>query len=406
LDQTVKFIFQKAYIYQGGDILDEHILITGGAGFIGRALSVRLLEKGYAVTVIDNLDPQVHGKNPDINFFKTNKINFIQGSILDYELLGQAIQNQDYIIHLAAHTATGQSMYRIAEDTNINVLGTAKLMDYIVNNPHNIQKIVIASSRAVYGEGVYRCPYCGRIPKPKRIPEDLEKGLFELFCPYCRTKLVPLPTDEESSLNPLSIYGASKVSIEYITSLSGAAAQIPFTILRYQNVYGPGQSLGNPYTGILSVLGTCLLNNAPIYVFEDGQESRDFIYIDDAVSAILGVLKSEATNDQIYNIGTGIRTPVCEMATLLIKEFGSHSEYIINGKYRIGDIRHNFADISKAFYDFGFVPQISLDKGIQKFVSWFSMQEIPQNNLIMSIKEMEDKNMLRGGRDHAYPQTN
>ena len=377
------------------------ILITGGAGFIGRSLSVRLLKSGYTVTVIDNLDPQVHGKNPDLKFFKHNKIKFIHGSILNHDLLGQAIQNQDYIIHLAAHTATGQSMYRIAEDTSINVLGMAKLMDYIVNNSHSIQKIIIASSRAVYGEGAYHCPHCGKIPKPKRISENLEKGLFELFCPYCGTQLIPQPTDEECILNPLSIYGASKVSIEYIASLSGTVAKIPITILRYQNVYGPGQALGNPYTGILSVFGTCLLNKAPISVFEDGQESRDFIYIDDAINATLSALKSESTNNQVYNIGTGIRTSICEVAALLIKEFDSHSEYMINGKYRIGDIRHNFADTSKAFRDFGFTSQISLDKGIQKFISWFSKQEIPQNNLMMSIKEMEGKNILKGGRQRS-----
>lgn len=378
--------------------MDKKVVITGGAGFIGQTLSMKLLKSGYAVTIIDNLDHQVHGEK--LQWISTDlrkEVHFITGNILDENILNKGLYDQNYLIHLAAHTATGQSMYKITENVNINVLGTAKILDYLVNHNHKIEKIVVASSRAVYGEGAYHCQSCGRIHKPFRENEKLERGLFELYCPYCGMQLTPLPTNENDLLNPLSVYGASKMSLERLVLLEAKAMQIPATILRYQNVYGPGQSLRNPYTGILSIFGMRLLNHKPVYIFEDGLESRDFIYIDDVADATIAALESNSSNDQIYNIGTGIRTSILDVAQLLIQKLGVPNEYVINHKYRIGDIRHNYADITKAKQDLRFSPQIDMNIGLDKFVSWFISQELPKDKLIVSFKEMERKNILRGG---------
>lgn len=377
--------------------MSKRIVITGGAGFIGQKLSMELLKKGYMVTIIDNLDVQVHGNTFHWISPILKNIRFVQGNILDNHTLEMALENQDYLVHLAAHTATGQSMYNIYEDVNVNVLGTAKILDYLVNHSHKIQKIVVASSRAVYGEGAYHCVNCGKISKPIRENEKLEKGLFELYCPHCGIKLIPLPTNENDILNPISIYGASKMAIENMVLLSAKAAQIPTTILRYQNVYGEGQSLTNPYTGILSIFAMRLLNHKPLFIFEDGKESRDFIYIDDVVKATIAAIENNVADYQIYNIGTGIRTTILEVADLLIQKLGTNSIYQINKQYRIGDIRHNFADITKAKQELGFIPEIDLNKGLDKYIEWFNIQEVPKDELRESLKEMERKNMLRSG---------
>ena len=374
----------------------KNILITGGAGFIGCALTRKLLSHGYNITVLDNLDPQVHGINARYNPILNKDVHFIKGSILNDTDIKNALNGQNYLIHLAAHTATTQSMYHISDNISVNALGTAKIMEHLIHQSNNLEKIVIASSRAVYGEGVYRCDNCGTIHPFKRSVCDMVRGEFEHFCPYCKKKIKPIPSKENDQLKPLSIYGSSKVATEHIASIAAQTIALPYTILRYQNVYGEGQSLSNPYTGILSIFASRSLNNKPIYIFEDGQESRDFIHIDDIVSATIAVLENEKTNNQIYNIGTGIATSILSVAQLFLNKSNSHSEYIINGNFRAGDIRHNVADISKAKQDFNYLPQIDINLGIEKYISWLKKQVIPQDNLDNSLIELKKVNMLGG----------
>lgn len=231
----------------------KNVLITGGAGFIGCALTRKLLSHGYNVTVLDNLDPQVHGINARYDSILNRDVHFIKGNILNDIDIKKALDGQNFLVHLAAHTATAQSMYQVSNDISVNALGTAKIMDYLIHQSHNIEKIVIASSRAVYGEGTYICDNCGIIHPSKRSASDMEHGEFEHFCPCCKKKLKPIPSKESYQLKPLSIYGSSKVAVEQIVTIVAQTIGLPYTILRYQNVYGEGQSLSNPYTGVYSV---------------------------------------------------------------------------------------------------------------------------------------------------------
>ncbi len=380
--------------------MKANVLITGGAGFIGQALSKKLLERGYNITILDNLNPQVHDHNVPI-FDKD--VHFIKGNILNDLDIKKAFQGQEFLIHLAAHTATGQSMYTISNDMKVNVLGTAKIMEYLLYESHSIKKIILASSRAVYGEGAYECAVCGFVYPHKRSILNMRKGIFEHFCPQCKAKLNPVPTKESCLLNPLSIYGSSKVTAEQIFAITAQNLELPYTILRYQNVYGQGQSLSNPYTGILSVFANRILNNEPIYIFEDGKESRDFVYIDDVVDATIQVMENNKTDNKIYNIGTGIATSVLDIAKLLLKKLDCSNNYIINGKFRAGDIRHNFADITMAKRDFGYSPQIDINLGIDNLINWLKTQKIPKDSLDHSLNELEKLNMLGGAAHEITP---
>lgn len=376
--------------------MKKNVLITGGAGFIGQALVNKLLEKDYSITILDNLDFQVHGHNVPI-FDKD--IHFIKGDILDDLDLKKAFKGQDVLIHLAAHTATGQSMYAISNDLTVNVLGTAKIMEYLLHKSHGIQKMILASSRAVYGEGAYLCANCGFIYPFKRSALHMQEGLFEHFCPRCKMTLSPVPTKESYPLNPLSIYGSSKVAAEQIFAITAQNLELPYTILRYQNVYGPGQSLSNPYTGILSVFANRILNNKPIYIFEDGKESRDFVYIDDVTYATVQVIENHKTDNKIYNIGSGSATSILGVAKLFFQKFNLADNYIITGRYRLGDIRHSLADITMAKQDFAYCPQIDIGLGIKKYINWLKTQKIPKDDLDISLQELEKHNML-GGNTH------
>lgn len=380
--------------------MSKNVLITGGAGFIGQALTRKLLKRGYNLTILDNLDPQVHGINAQYNPQLSQDVHFINGDILNDIDIERALEGQDFLIHLAAHTATAQSMYKISEDMRVNVLGAAKIMEYLIYHSHNIKKVIFASSRAVYGEGAYQCNKCGFVHPPKRSALHMEKGEFEQFCPYCNTKLIPIPTKESCELNPLSIYGSSKVAAEQLITISAQTLGIPYTILRYQNVYGQGQSLSNPYTGILSVFASRILNNKPIYIFEDGKESRDFVHVDDVAYATMQVMENRKTDNKIYNIGTGIAITVLDVAQLLLKKININNKYIINGNFRVGDIRHNFADISKAQQDFNFSPQIDINLGIEMFIDWLKTQKIPYDSFDRSLRELEGLNMLGGGTSY------
>ncbi|MBO9641234.1 MAG: NAD-dependent epimerase/dehydratase family protein, partial [Siphonobacter aquaeclarae] len=290
----------------------NRILITGGAGFIGSRLSIRLINKGYTVTVLDNLSEQIHGEDPETTseLFQSirDKVTFINGSVVDKDCLRNAIEGQDAIVHLAAETGTGQSMYAIDKYVEVNIGGTAKLLDILTNQEHQVKKVVVASSRAIYGEGKY-VDSDGKVYYPsQRNQEDMDTGYFELKAG--ENALFPVATDEESRIHPSSLYGISKYNQEQMIMTLCPAIGVHPVALRYQNVYGPGQSLRNPYTGILSIFSTKIRNGNDIVIFEDGKESRDFVYIDDIVSATVSALEMDEANGQVYNVGTGVPTDV------------------------------------------------------------------------------------------------
>ncbi|MGC4130600.1 MAG: NAD-dependent epimerase/dehydratase family protein [Bergeyella sp.] len=374
------------------------ILITGGAGFIGSRLSLKLMERGHHVTVLDCLSEQIHGKNPekDSPLYQSikDKVHFIKGDVANRKDWEQAIGNNEIIVHLAAETGTGQSMYRIEKYTETNIGGTAKMLDNLVNQPNNIKKIIIASSRAIYGEGKYLHPEKGIVYPGSRKTEDMERGDFEIYFGD-RHILTPLPTDEESAIHPASIYGITKHQQEQMVMTIGKAVGIAPVSVRFQNVYGEGQSLLNPYTGILSIFSTQILTGKNINVFEDGKESRDFIHIDDAVEATVKCIEMKEADGQIFNVGTGLSTDVISVAQLLLEMYGKNREINVSGQFRVGDIRHNFADISRIKEKLGFEPKISFREGIERFAKWVLRQNIQDNNLMASLEEMKAKGLFK-----------
>ncbi len=377
----------------------KKVLITGGAGFIGTHLALRLLEKNYDVTVIDNLSLQIHGANPEITspLYASikNKVHFINDTILSKTALLQAIGDNQVIVHLAAETGTGQSMYQIFDYVNTNSNGTALLLDILANEKTSVKKVVVASSRAIYGEGKYKTPH-GLVMYPaNRQKENLDQGIFDLLDEQTKTPLQVLATDENSLIHPSSVYGITKYVQEKLISTVCPTIGIAPVVFRYQNVYGPGQSLQNPYTGILSIFSTLIRNKKTINIFEDGKESRDFVYIDDVVSATIAGIENDAANGQIFNVGTGIPTTVLSVAQQLCQNFNTDTPIHISGNYRLGDIRHNFADLSKLKDILHFTPQFSFSQGLKNFTNWVKEQEVQKSTYEQSIQEMKQKGLLK-----------
>ena len=375
----------------------KNILITGGSGFIGSKLSLKLIEKGYKVRVLDNLSTQIHGNDVHLSplyLSIKDKVDFVNGDVRNMDDWKKAIQKQDAVIHLAAETGTGQSMYEVERYVNVNIRGTAILLDLLANNEHQIQKVVVASSRAIYGEGKYISDILGVVYPEERSEYQISKGIFDHLCAHSKKKLKSLPTDESSKIHPSSIYGITKHNQEQMILLGCKSLDIPAVAFRYQNVYGPGQSLSNPYTGILSIFSTRFLNGNPINVFEDGLQSRDFVFIDDVVDATILGLESENANNKVYNVGSGVNTSVLKVANKLKELYDSDVEITISGNYRLGDIRHNYADLSKV-KSIGYEPKVSFDKGIERFAVWVKQQEVQEDIYEQSIKEMKEKGMFK-----------
>ena len=371
------------------------ILITGGAGFIGSNLGLKLIEKGYEVTVLDNLSPQIHGEYSPLYESIKDKVNFIKGTVLSYDDWKKALDGVDVVVHLAAETGTGQSMYEIEKYTDVNIKGTSIFLDILANEKHSVKKIVVASSRSIYGEGKYECLKCGIVYPNERKDEDMANGDFNVKCPLCGADAKLMPTDETSKIHPSSIYGITKQVQEQIFLTMGKSLNIPAVAFRYQNVYGAGQSLSNPYTGILSIFSTRIKNGNDINIFEDGKESRDFVYIDDVVEAtILGIEKDEA-NYEVFNVGLGKVIDVMTVAKTLVETYNSNSKITISGNYRLGDIRDNYADLTKIKAKLGFEPKVSFEEGIRRFTSWVEKQEVVEDKYEKSIDEMKEKGLYK-----------
>lgn len=374
------------------------ILITGGAGFIGSHLSLALIERGYTVRVLDNLSKQIHGDDPEKSPLLQKikgKVDFIRGSVTSENDLRAALQSVDAIVHLAAETGTGQSMYEVHRYTEVNSGGTALLLDIVANDKLPIKKMIVASSRAVYGEGKYNCDEHGYFYPKSRDQVELEKQHFDFSCPVCGKKASVQPTDEDSRLHPTSVYGVSKLNQEQMVLTVCRSLDIPAIAFRYQNVYGPGQSLSNPYTGILSIFSTRIRNDKGLNIFEDGKESRDFVFIDDVVNAtLLGVETTEHIFEAI-NVGSGIATDVSTIAGKLQQLLQKKVDTKITGQFRIGDIRHNYADIKKLQKILRYTPKTQIDEGMESFVKWVLSEEIQKDNYERSLDELKKRGLLK-----------
>lgn len=378
----------------------KKILVTGGAGFIGSNLSLKLLSKGYEVTILDNLSKQIHGANPDktsplYNSIK-NKVHFIEGSVTNREDWLKAIDSVDCIVHLAAETGTGQSMYEIEKYVGVNIGGTALMLDILTNTNHTVKKVVVAESRAIYGEGRYYSKELNQFVYPtERSEAAMRAGDFEVKYKGCDSPLKLVGTTEDSMIHPISVYGITKQVQGQLVHLVCPSIGIASVSYRYQNVYGPGQSLSNPYTGILSIFSTRIRNGNGINIFEDGKETRDFVYIDDVVDAtILGIEKEEA-NGHVFNVGTGVATDVLTVARTLIEKYEIDVPVTISGNFRLGDIRHNYADITAARTILGFEPKWSFSDGIGEFVKWVNEQGVQEDKYEASIEEMKKKGLYK-----------
>lgn len=340
------------------------ILVTGGAGFIGGHIVDKLLAKGYNVTIIDSLEPPTHidGKP---NYLPKN-VRFIHGNLLEKEKILQALEGIDVIFHQAA---TGGFTENVSKYYEWNTLATARLWEAILGKKISLKKFIVASSVAVYGEGKYSCQTCGIVYPQPRKKEQLEKKNWELQCPSCNKILNPLPTDEIKPINPILHYSQSKYDQESISFIQGQKTNIPVVALRYFLVYGPRQSATNPYTGVCSLFATAFLQNKKPTIFEDGLQTRDFVYVEDVADANILVLEKEEANNKVFNVGTGIPISIKYIADTIAKELGKKPIYNIGEKWRLGDVRHIYADIS-SIKAWGFTPKILFEYGIKKYLEW------------------------------------
>lgn len=377
----------------------KKVLITGGAGFIGSNVAKVLIKEGYEITILDNFLPQIHGNNNNLSEELEGRVNLIIGDVSDKSVLYAALQGQDAVIHYAAETGTGQSMYAVSHYTNVNIQATANLCDYIINEEHHIKSLIVASSRSIYGEGKYNSPEHGIVFPNSRTFNNVKES-FEVCCPKSgKYNLEVEATDESSIIHPSSFYGITKQVQEQMIILTAQIKNINGFALRYQNVYGPGQSLKNPYTGILSIFTRLALNNEDINIFEDGLESRDFVHIEDVVAATISCLKFEKKGQHILNVGSGIPTNVLEVAQEIVSYLKSESNIKISGTFREGDIRHNYADLNRINDLIGFEPKWSFKEGLYSFIDWALLQnDIPKDtsDYKKSLIELEEKGLLNG----------
>jgi dTDP-L-rhamnose 4-epimerase len=376
----------------------KDILITGGAGFIGSNLALLLVSRGHKVRVLDNLAPQIHGVNPETSPLLHSikgRVEFLLGSVTSESDLIKALDDIDTVVHFAAETGTGQSMYAIQHYSDVNIGGTALLLDLIANKKFPVKKIIVASSRAIYGEGKYYCQEHEFVYPSSRLVEDMENGDFDVHCPSCRKIVELVPTDETTPVCPSSVYGITKLTQEQMVLTVGKALGISAIALRYQNVYGPGQSLSNPYTGILSIFATRMRNGNGINIFEDGKESRDFLFIDDAVTATVNAIDYDPPIIESFNVGSGLATNVVTIVKNMQDSFATSVSTEITGQFRVGDIRHNVADLSKIKSILGFKPKVSIETGMKKFIDWVNMETIQDDKYDQSLNELREKGLLK-----------
>ncbi len=368
------------------------VLVTGGAGFIGSHLVDELLVQGHEVKVLDALVPQVHGPQADWPDYLPEDIETIQGDVRDPASWKQALQGVEAVYHLAAEVGVGQSMYEITRYMAANTLGTALMLELLISEQYPIQKVVVASSMSIYGEGAY-CTHSGQLKYPLLRPqEQLLNRRWEMYSEDGKEELIPAPTNEEKPLNPTSIYAISKRDQEEMCLTVGRAYNIPITALRFFNVYGPRQALSNPYTGVAAIFSSRLLNGRAPLIFEDGLQSRDFIHVKDIVQGLVLAMEKDEANYEAINIGTGRRTTIRELAEMLIQHLHVPVEPEIVNKFRAGDIRHCYADISKAQKLLGFQPKIKLEDSIPEMVEWLRTQ-IAEDKVEVAASELSQRGL-------------
>jgi dTDP-L-rhamnose 4-epimerase len=355
-------------------MVQHNILVTGGAGFIGSHLVDELVERGHRVRILDSLVGQVHeGKVPE---HLNSSAEFIKADVCDAEAVAKALDGIDVVYHEAAEVGVGQSMYEIVRYVKANDLGTAVLLEEMIKRKDQFKKLIVASSMSIYGEGAYRCEKCDTTITPfLRSNDQLAAHEWDFKCPDCGGKIMPIGTTEEKPLFPTSVYAVSKQDQEQYCLAVGRAYKIPTVAFRYFNVYGTRQALSNPYTGVCAIFSSRLLNDQPPTVFEDGEQSRDFVHVSDIVQANLLALETDKGDYEAMNVGTGRPSTVKQISELLAAGLGKQIKPDVVGKYREGDIRHCVADISKIRSLLGYEPKTTLEKGMEELLGWVSKQD-------------------------------
>lgn len=349
----------------------KRVLITGGAGFIGRATAPLLVERGWQVEVIDVLDPQIHGDTvPSL----APGVRLTRGDVRDRGLLRDVLPQVDVVLHLAARTGVGQSMYDIHSYVETNTAGTAVLLEELAQSKPRLRRLVVASSRAVYGEGAYRCPTCGPVFPPVRRRDQLEKAQWEVTCPACRSTVEHAPTVEAKPTAPGSVYAITKRDQEELCLVLGGAYGIETLALRYFNVYGAGQPLSNPYTGVIPAFASRVLGGSATPVYEDGLPLRDFVHVHDIAVANVLAVEADGLTGLALNIGLGEPVSILGAAETVTRVLGGTARPVMTGQYRVGDIRHCYAGISLARRVLGYSPAISFDEGIASMAGWLREQ--------------------------------
>src|SRR5690554_554142 len=352
--------------------MKKTVLITGGAGFIGSHLSDELIAHGYSVRVLDNLLEQVHGSSGRKPAYLNEDVEFINGDVRDKTTLHKALHGVDVVYHFAARVGVGQSMYAIRDYTEVNNVGTAQLLELLIEQP--VEKLIVASSMSVYGEGLYRKTDSGIIENADRSTDQLRNGIWELYDENGNI-LQPVPTPEWKSPRLASVYALGKYDQEQLCLITGKAYGIDTTALRFFNVYGTRQALSNPYTGVLAIFASRYLNNNPPRIFEDGQQRRDFVSVYDVARACRLALESDKSNSEVFNIGSGNSYTVADIAELMGQVLGKdHLQPEITGEYRKGDIRHCYADINKSRQILGFTPEVNFIDGLTELCEWLRGQ--------------------------------
>lgn len=374
------------------------VLVTGGAGFIGSHLVPKIAALGMDVRVLDSLSPQVHGSIPNgLRWLKDMGCEFVRGSMTSRAILERALDGVDAIVHLAAETGTGQSMYEIAHYNQVNSQATALMFDVLGRDTgRHVHRVVLSSSRSVYGEGAYCCPACNGVrvfPDP-RTAEALAGCQWDPVCPSCLGRLEVTATKETDAISPASIYAATKHAQEDLVRIGCQALNIGYAVCRLQNVYGEGQSLNNPYTGILSIFSTKIRRGKELPLFEDGLESRDFVHVDDATDALLSGLILERSPNTVVNVGSGVATTVEDVAKQLSLAFEIEPNLTVTGQFRVGDIRHNYADITRLKEVLGIVPKIDLALGLARFAGWVLQEQLPQDRLELANDELRQRKLM------------
>jgi dTDP-L-rhamnose 4-epimerase len=366
-------------------------LVTGGAGFIGSRLVSRLVASGDDVVVLDTLEEQVHrGVQPTLD----PAVELIVGDVGDPEAARSALKDVDRIVHLAAAVGVGQSMYEIERYTRTNTLATAAFLQVLSTLDEKPSRLVVASSMSIYGEGEYRCAEHGRVAPGPRPEAQLASRNWECLCPTCGNELQPVPTRESKPLIPTSVYAVNKRDQEELCPIVGAAYGVSSVALRFFNVYGPGQALSNPYTGVAAIFASRLLNGKPPIVFEDGQQTRDFIHVDDIVEGIVLALDSDRASGHAINLSTGRPSSVSDVGAALGAGLGLSLEPELPGRYRAGDIRHCIGDASRAEELLGFRPSIVLEDGMAKLVQWLAEQPA-DDHVEAATRELEARGLTR-----------